>query len=647
MYHRGPRKVDAAWLFQTVALFAALNSASATDYYVDPSDARAYATVQEAVDAVGGQSEFNRANIFIAPGMYREAVSVAKPYVSFIGTGDSPAATKITFPGVLGSGPSSWGAALEIQSAATAFMARDITFENSVPDKNLTSALATRSAADRTIFDNVRFLGYQDTLMVDEISRQYFRDSFITGDSDFIFGNATAVFDSCTIESTDYGWITAANTRRITSNGLVFLDCTLVPGTDRNLPGDDRTTAFPGTVFLGRPWMWTEPETNSSVIFIRTRMGPHIILAGWDPWDLPGFNPNIDRDPRTRFSEFSSMDLSGVPLVDRNGDGTPDGRVRWADPMTEEQAANYTLEHIFGPVDFWDATTQPETSGTGYESQGELWNPLAQLALLPTEPGERSQALNISTRLEVQTGDNVLIAGFILTGTESTKVLLRALGPSLEEADIDDPLEDPVLDLRAADGSRIAYNNNWKYSQEAEIIATGIPPGDDHEAAILATLPPGVYTAIVRGRHSTSGVALVEVYGLSGTSAGELANISTRGFIDRGDHVMIAGFILAGGSGDSRVLIRAIGPALSAAGIAEALADPTLELHDGNGVPIAFNDNWKDAQQTEIEATNIPPADDRESAIVALLPPGPYTAILASRDGGTGIGMIEVYNLGF
>src|SRR5207237_6251122 len=138
--------------------------------YCEPSDWGAYATVQEAVDAVGGQSEFNRANIFIAPGMYREAVSVAKPYVSFIGTGDSPAATKITFPGVLGSGPSFWGPALEIQSAATAFMARDITFENSVPDKNLTAAVATRSAADRAIFDNVRFLGYQDTLMVDEIS---------------------------------------------------------------------------------------------------------------------------------------------------------------------------------------------------------------------------------------------------------------------------------------------------------------------------------------------------------------------------------------------------------------------------------------------------------------------------------------------
>src|SRR6266404_143914 len=647
MCRRGPRKVDAAWLLQVAALLTALHHASATDYNVDPSDDSAYATVQEAVDAVTGQSEFDRANIFIAAGTYQELVTVYKPYISFIGTGDSPEDTKITFSSAVpSSGPFTWGQVVEIQDVATAFMARNLTFENSFPDRNVEPALAVRSAADRTIFDNVRFLGYQDTLLVDEMSRQYFRDSFITGDADFIFGDATAVFDHCTIESTDFGWITAANTSRVTANGLIFLDCDLVPGSGRNF-ADDHTTTLPQTVFLGRPWGLTDPETMPSVIFIRTRMGSHIISAGWDPWNVDGINPNIDRDPLTRFSEFGSTNLNGVPLPDSNGDGTPNGRVSWVDPMTAEQAANYTLEHIFGPVDFWDSTTQPQTSGVAYASQGDPWNPIAQLALLPTQPGSASQPLNISTRLSVHTGDNVLIAGFILTGTESTTVLLRALGPSLEEANIDDALADPVLDLRAADGSRIAFNNNWKYSQETEILATGIPPTDDHEAAIFATLPPGSYTAIVRGRRSTSGVALVEVYALSGTSAGILANISTRGFIEGGNHVMIAGFILAGGSGGSRVLIRAIGPSLAAAGITQALADPTLELHDGNGVSIAFNDNWKDAQQAEIEATGIPPSDDRESAIVASLPPGPYTAVLAGRDGGTGIGVVEIYNLGF
>jgi hypothetical protein len=645
---RGPKKVDATWLFQAVALLVAFCSAKATDYYVDPSSNSAYATVQSAVDAVSGQSEFNRANIFITPGAYNEMVTVSQPFISLIGLGDSREATKISFSGTVSRSGSQfgWGATIEIRDTATAFMARNLTFENSTADKNVSSALAARSAADRVIFDGVRFLGYQDTLMVDEMSRQYFRDSFVTGDTDFIFGDATAVFDRCTIESTDYGWITAANTKRITANGLVFLDCSLTAGADRNPATDDRTAAQPGTVFLGRPWLWNEPDINSSVIFIRTTMGRHITASGWDPWDLPNVSSNVNRDPHTRYSEFGGMDSSGNPLTDSNGDGTPNGRVSWADPMTEEQAGNYTLDHIFGPVDFWNATTQAETSGAVYESQGEPWNAMAQLALLPSEPGVPSQALNISTRLGVQTGDNVLIAGFILTGTAPTKVLVRALGPSLEQANIEDALEDPVLDLRAADGTRVAFNNNWKYSQEAEISATGIPPSNDHEAAILATLAPGAYTAIVKGRASTSGVALVEVYGLSGTDAAELANISTRGFIDGGDHVMIAGFILAGGSGGSRVMIRAIGPTLSAAGIAGALADPTLELHDGNGISIAFNDNWKDAQQTEIAATKISPGDERESAIVASLPPGSYTAVLASRDGGTGIGVIEVYNLG-
>jgi Pectinesterase len=646
MCRRGPRKVDVAWLLQMAALLAALHQARATDYNVDPINGSAYATVQEAVDAVTGQSEFDRANIFIAPGTYHELVTVYKPYISFIGTGDSPEATKITFARAEAtSGPFTWGQVVEILDSATAFMARNLTFENSLPDKNIAAGLAVRSAADRTIFDNVRFLGYQDTLLVDEMSRQYFRDSFITGDSDFIFGNATAVFDHCTIESTDFGWITAADTSRLTANGLIFLDCDLVPGSDRS-SADDHTTALPQTVFLGRPWNLSDPGTMPSVIFIRAQMGPHIISAGWDPWNIGGINPAIDRDPLTRFSEFGSMNLNGVPLPDSNGDGTPNGRVSWADPMTADQAANYTLEHIFGPVDFWDSTTQPQTSGVAYASQGDPWNPIAQLALLPTQSGSASQALNISTRLAVETGDNVLIAGFILTGTESTQVLLRALGPSLEDSDIDDPLADPVLDLRAADGSRIAFNNSWKYSQEAEIIATGIPPTDDHEAAILATLAPGSYTAIVRGRMSTSGVALVEVYALNGTSAGNLANLSTRGFIAGGDHVMIAGFILAGGRGGSRVIVRAIGPTLAATGLAGTLADPTLELHDGNGIAIAFNDNWKDAQQSEIEATGIAPADDREAAIVASIPPGPYTAVLASHDGGTGIAVIEVYNLG-
>ena len=501
--------------------------------------------------------------------------------------------------------------------------------------------------ADRAIFDNVRVLGYQDTLLVDESSRQYFRGSFVTGDADFIFGDATAVFDHCTIESTDYGWVTASSTNRTTANGFVFLDCALVPGTDRNPALDDRTSALPGTVYLGRPWLWWEPTRMPSVIFIRTKMGRHIISAGWDPWNftgVPGVNPNVNRDPLTRLSEFGSMNLNGVPLLDTDGNGTPTGRVTWADPMTAEQAANYTLDRIFGPVSFWNAETQPETSGIPYENQGEDWRAIAQLALLPTQSGIPSQPLNISTRASVQTGDNVLIAGFIVTGSAPKKVMLRAIGPSLVSAGISDALPDPIMELRAADGTRVAFNDNWQAS-EGEIIATGIPPLHANESAISITLPPGAYTAVVKDRQEMPGVALVEVYDLDGNSETLLANISTRGFVAGGDHVMIAGFILAGGTGGSKVIVRAIGPSLAAAGIEHALADPMLELHDGNGVAIAFNDNWKAAQQTEIEATALAPPDEREAAIVASLPAGPYTAVLASRDGGNGVGLIEVYDL--
>jgi pectinesterase len=619
------------------AILIAVNPARATDYYVDPSAPGAYATVQSAVDAVANQSEFNRANIFIAPGIYREIVTVNKPYVSLIGEGDSAEATRITFARTVPGDMVSFGQVVEIQYNATAFMARNLTFENSTADKNVAAALALRSTADRAIFDNVRVLGYQDTLLVDASSRQYFRDSFITGDSDFIFGDATAVFDRCTIESTDWGWITAANTKRSIANGLVFLDCTLVPGTDRNPIFDDRTTALPGTVFLGRPWEWWEPMKMPSVIFIRTKIGPHLNAAGWDPWNIsgvPGINSNADRDPLTRFSEFGSMDLNGNPLPDGDGDGAPNGRVPWKDAMTEEQAANYTLEHIFGPATFWNSETQPETGAIPYESQGEDWLPLAQLALLPTERGIASQPLNISTRVVVQTGD-----------TAPKELILRAIGPSLEDAGISDALADPVLELRGADGARLAFNNNWRYAHEEEIVDTGIPPTNAYESAIHITLPPGAYTAIVRGRRMTTGVALVEVYDLDASTETQLANISTRGFVESGDHVMIAGFILAGGSGGSHVIVRGLGPSLAAAGISQALADPTLELLDSNGVSIAFNDNWKEAQQADVEATGIPPLDDRESAIVASLPAGPYTAVLGGRGGNTGVGLIEVYNL--
>jgi hypothetical protein len=248
------------------------------------------------------------------------------------------------------------------------------------------------------------------------------------------------------------------------------------------------------------------------------------------------------------------------------------------------------------------------------------------------------QLLNISTRLRVQTGANVLIGGFIVTGTQPKKVLLRAIGPSLPVADA---LADPVLELHDSSGI-LATNDNWKDSQQADIEATGIPPSNDLESAMVTTLPANnaAYTAIVRGKNDTSGIGLVEAYDLDQSVDSRLANISTRGFVETDNNVLIGGYIV--GPGSARVIVRAIGPSLPVAG---ALADPTLELHDAGGNLIASNDNWRTDQEQEITATTIPPSNDLESAIVRTLVPGNYTAIVRGVNSTTGVALVEVYAL--
>jgi hypothetical protein len=247
---------------------------------------------------------------------------------------------------------------------------------------------------------------------------------------------------------------------------------------------------------------------------------------------------------------------------------------------------------------------------------------------------------NISTRLRVETGDNVLIGGFIVSGTQPKKIILRAIGPSLPFAD---KLADPVLELRNSSGNLIASNDNWRSDQEAEIIATTIPPSNDLESAIVTTLPANnsAYTAIVRGMNNGTGIGVVEAYDLDRTVDSKLANISTRGLVQTGDNVLIGGLIVLG-QNPLRVIVRAIGPSLPLPG---ALGDPTLELHDGNGALIAANDNWRSDQETEIIATTIPPSNDLESAIVRTLPPAAYTAIVRGVGGTTGIAVVEVYAL--
>ena len=246
------------------------------------------------------------------------------------------------------------------------------------------------------------------------------------------------------------------------------------------------------------------------------------------------------------------------------------------------------------------------------------------------------------------------IGGFIVTttvpGTAASKhVLLRAIGPSVAQFGVPNVLADPVMELHGPTGFTTIINDNWRDDpvQEALIIASGIPPTNGLESAIDATLVPGNYTAIVQGKNNTTGVALVEVYDLDQTADSKLANISTRAFVSTGDNVVIAGFILGNHSGNDRVIVRGIGPSLTGLLGAE-LDNPTLELRNGNGELLAYNNDWHDdpAQAAEIIAAGLAPYDPREAAIAATLPPGLYTALLAGLNNSTGVGLVEIYDLG-
>ena len=255
---------------------------------------------------------------------------------------------------------------------------------------------------------------------------------------------------------------------------------------------------------------------------------------------------------------------------------------------------------------------------------------------------------NLSTRLRVETGDNVLIAGFILQGADAKKVIVRAIGPSLQAngTPLAGRLADPVLQLYNGAGNLIATNDNWRDTQKQEIIDSTIPPTDDKESAIVALLEPGNYSAVVRGKNETTGIAVVELYDLDARPVSKAVNVSTRGRVSTGDNVMIGGFIL-GGQNPAKVLLRGIGPSLSVNGVplAGRLSDPFLELHNSEGALMAANDNWRDATPVEVENAGAAPSDDRESAFVLDLAAGTYTVILRDAAGAEGVALFEAYNL--
>ena len=277
-------------------------------------------------------------------------------------------------------------------------------------------------------------------------------------------------------------------------------------------------------------------------------------------------------------------------------------------------------------------------------------------------PTPRPQLTNISTRALVETGDNVVIGGFIVQGSTASRVIIRAIGPELTQHGVPDALHNPTLELHDGTGALIASNDNWvmtiiggiiTQNQVRDIMNSGYAPSNGLESAIIADLPPGNYTAIVHGVNDTTGVGLVEVYDLNpGTASPSiLRNISSRSVVLEGDNVMIGGFIV---SGTKRVIVRAIGPELTRYGVRNVLTDPTLELHDGSGAVIAYNDNWQTTviggiitrdQVMDIQNSGHAPTQSSESAIIAELPPGRYTAIVQGKNIIVGVALVEVYDL--
>ena len=318
-------------------------------------------------------------------------------------------------------------------------------------------------------------------------------------------------------------------------------------------------------------------------------------------------------------------------------------------PVSASGTFSYSIRFISGAGAAQPAATSDAAApGTPDAAPGTLAVSIQQydLQLAPaavtTIP--TSQLLNISTRLGVQTGENVLIGGFIVTGDAPKRVLIRGLGPSLAAANVTGALQDPLLELN----NGALTNDNWKSGgKQADIEATGIPPQDDREAAIVATLSPGAHTAVLRGVGNSTGIGLIEVYDLAQTASSKLANISSRGLVQTGNDVMIGGFILGPSTNtSSTVVVRAIGPSLSAGGVQSPLQNPTLDLRDAEGTLIASNDDWEQGSDSAtIKQRGLAPNNPVESAVLAIPGPGNYTAVISGVNNETGVGSVEVYQL--
>jgi hypothetical protein len=368
-------------------------------------------------------------------------------------------------------------------------------------------------------------------------------------------------------------------------------------------------------------WPTTEGPTNNPSF-----RGP-IYYYGHGTSDTTGcaivggafYNPQVSQFPSSYVGKYFFSDLCG-------------GWIRVFDPAAG--TAHGFATGISNPVDL-DVGPDGALYYLAEGSSGQVFR-----VVIPAE------ALNISGRSRVETGERVAISGFIVAGPTVKRVGVRALGPSLASFGVSRPLLDPAIELRRANGSLVMANDNWKDAQQAEITGAGIAPSSDKEAALIASLSAGNYTAIVTGKNGATGVGLAEVYDLDPVADSRLANISTRAFVGTGSDVLIGGFITGNKIGATRIAVRALGPSLRQFGIANPLADPKLELFDSNGTLLASNDDWQgDPNQAGlIRSYGLAPPNNFESAIAINLAPGRYTVIVTGKNNQTGIGLVEIYD---
>jgi hypothetical protein len=347
------------------------------------------------------------------------------------------------------------------------------------------------------------------------------------------------------------------------------------------------------------------------------------------------------------FSDHDSNGMDVIVLIITNQNATTFRGVLPATTTSKTFAANffkknqsYVVDLSFVKVSQRNTTSIAGSTGlTGYAKATRIFVSTSMRTPI-------SGLGNISTRGLVGTGDNVLISGFIITSTDTAPltVAIRAIGPSLATAGITDALQDPTVDLFDGQGQLMASSDNWRNNtpDASQIHAVGLDPTDNRESALYRTLPVGSYTAVVRGKNNTTGVGLVEVYNLGSNGNAKLANISTRGQVLTGEKVLIGGLVVLGPFSHS-ILVRALGPSLT--GVMGVLPNPTIQLFNAQGSTIAFNNDWRDTQEAQIQATGAPPPNDKEAAIVQSLGPGAYTAIVNSNNDKTGVALVEAYAL--